>query len=193
MCWNSYEALKLPPLLPEHLQPVQVVVQSTADWQVWVGAGTTLIGAAIGAGLGSVGAYIATNRAHRLHTRRHKIREALLVVGELEQKVQPLVGSMVADADGLTDGGVSRIKETASLIDMTLTGQLNNLLLDCLPGLQNKASHLHILLVGLQSGARQNEYQQRISVDDFFITPGLTFQRLLSEIKSELLKESSGL
>ncbi|MGM0858645.1 MAG: hypothetical protein ACQEW0_16425 [Pseudomonadota bacterium] len=136
---------------------------------------------------------MATNRANRQHTRRQKISDALIVVGEIEQKVLPLVGSMVADAGQVTGGGMPRIKETALLLDTTLTVQLNNLLLDCLPGLQKKSSRLHILLVGMESGARQNEMQQRFSADEFFINPGLSFQSLLSEIKSELLAESKQL
>lgn len=183
----------MPPLLPEYLsQPVQIVIDApSTDWSAIVAGGLfTLAGAAIGAGLGSVGAYLATNRANRLHARRHKLSDALSLVGEIEQKVLPLVGSIVADADRLTGGGMERIKQTANLLDTSLTDQLNHVLLDCMPELRQKSSRMHILTIGLQSGARQTDAMQRISADEYFSTPGLDFQCLLGEIKSALLTES---
>ncbi|MDP4557983.1 hypothetical protein Q9247_09835 [Halomonas meridiana] len=181
----------MPPLLPEYLsQPVQVVIQSSADWQVWVGAGATLLGAAIGAAGGSIGAYIASNKANRKHARRHKLGEALSLVIEIEQDMYRAIGSIVADADQLTHGGIARIKETAEKLETTQTSRLNSLLLDCMPDLQKKSSKLHILAVGIQSAARQSEASQRISANEFFVTPGFLFQQLLREIKASITTES---
>ncbi|MGP8291768.1 hypothetical protein ACT3OH_16000 [Vreelandella zhanjiangensis] len=56
----------MPPLLPEYLsQPVQIVIQSpSTEWgPVLIGAAATLIGAAVGAGLGAFFSYRAALRA----------------------------------------------------------------------------------------------------------------------------------
>lgn len=79
-----HEALQVPPLLPEYLNhPVQIVVQSSPDWQLWVGAGATLLGAAIGAGLGAWGAYKSSLKAGIGLQRRDKLEQSLTLIDDI--------------------------------------------------------------------------------------------------------------
>lgn len=182
----------MPPLLPEYLsQPVQVVVQSvppTEWWPVWVAAGATLVGSFGGALVGGRVAYKSAVKANDALLRRQKLEEALMVVSDIEEKLSPIMGSISADASGLTDGGRKRIKESSKMLNFSLTLKLRTLLKIYKPDLADTANALHIRLVLVQSRARNIESLDDHSLEGALVNPGMEFGSILNDIRGSLIK-----
>jgi len=92
-----FEVLQVPPLLPEHLisQPVQIVAQSSPEWQVWVGSGATLLGAAIGAGVGGWVAYKGTLKANLSLVNRSKLEECQALLLQMQRLNRDELGQVI--------------------------------------------------------------------------------------------------
>ncbi|MBS3668044.1 hypothetical protein [Vreelandella boliviensis] len=83
-----YEALRVPPLLPEFLSPpVQIVVQSlppAESWPIWASAAATLIGSFGGALIGGLVAYRGALKANSRLVRQSKLEECLTLIDDME-------------------------------------------------------------------------------------------------------------
>ncbi|XUO84191.1 hypothetical protein RVM27_00365 [Halomonas sp. KM007] len=154
-----YEALRVPPLLPEYLpKTVQIVVESTStDWSALIAAGLfTLLGAFLGALYGGRSAYKNTFKAQNAAIKRQKLEEALALVFDIESQAGPLshVVSMVAVSEGWKPGKVDKLRKLGQSINLEEVHRLK-VLLKVYDGksLFYNANVLHVLLFRIKSQA----------------------------------------
>ncbi|MCA8865305.1 MULTISPECIES: hypothetical protein [unclassified Halomonas] len=183
----------MPPLLPEYLsQPVQIAVQTvsiTDWWPVWVAAAATLIGSFGGAWIGGRVAYRSAVKANQELLRRQKLEEILMIVGDLEDKLLPVVGSIIVDSDKFTDAEILRIKEASKKIEFSLTMKLRMLLKVYSSDLVERSNMLHVRLVVIRNSSNQADTIPHHSREELLTNPGFDFQVLLGQIRDELINK----